>query len=165
LLFRVSFKTKEGSLQEIRSWLTRRLTCNLWPGIVQSMERHVALTQPAAVHASAEIVGMGHQASVSEIRDAGGFDTPFQPAADSADSLPFGGTPILITAFHCTVDIDPPLRINFVSNSTKGFEVAFTPAMLHGFCQVLQHGVKTAGWDIELRLPGTDRNTGPRILN
>ncbi|HYD79384.1 MAG TPA: hypothetical protein VEC06_06210 [Paucimonas sp.] len=163
LLFRVSFKDGQGGLQEIRSWLTRRFVRNFWPGVLQTMEKQVALAQPAAAHASAELVGMGHEASVSEIREAGGFDAPFEAAADS---FPLGDAPLLITAAHLAIDADRPLRIDFVSPGRGSFEVAFTATMLHGFCTLLQEAVKKADWDIELVLPGMAAGgAGPRVLN
>lgn len=163
VLFRVSFKEQDGTLQEIRSWLTRRLTRNLWPGLVKAMEMQVVLTQPAAAHARAEIVGMGMDMSVSQIRDAGGFNKPFQEAASS--SRPLGDEPLLISEARFTVDGWQPLRISFASKDKGNFEVAFTPQMLHGFCDVLRQAVTAAEWDIALRLPGTDMDPASRVLN
>lgn len=163
LLLRVSFKAGDGSLQEIRAWLTRRLVRNFWPGTIKAMETQVRLSQPHAAHASAEIVGMGYQASVSQLKENGGFAAPFEA---SAQEYPLGEAPILVTAAHFHIDADQPLRIDFAQSESQGFEVAFTPAILHGFCTLLQDAVKQAEWDIELRLPGTaDIASVPRVLN
>lgn len=163
LLFRVSFKDEEGGLQEIRAWLTRRFTRNFWPGMVDAMKTRVVLSRPAAAHASEEIVGMGYDASVSEIREAGGFDAPFETAAEH---FPFGEAPLLITTAHFAIDADKPLRVNFVSPDGAGFELAFTETMQHGFCTLLQDVVKRAEWDVDMALPGGAAGTsGPRLLN
>lgn len=163
LMFRVSFKDGKESLQEIRAWLTRRFVRELWPGVLDAMRTQVALAQPAAAHASAEIVGMGHDASVLEIRKAGGFDTPFEA---EAESFPFGEAAILITTAAFEVEADQPVRVSFISMEGGSFEVAFTETMLHGFCTLLQDAIKQSDWDMELVLPGTaDDPPGPRLLN
>lgn len=163
VLFRVSFRMEDGTLQEIRSWLTRRLTRNLWPGLMKAMEMQLVMAQPAAAHASTEIVSMSMDASVAEIRDAGGFNQPFQAAAPA--SLPLGEEPLLLTEARFTVDARRPLRINFVSQDKGSFEMTFTPQMLHGFCNLLHQAVATAEWELELRLPGAEIDTASRVLN
>lgn len=163
ILLRVSFKADDGRLQEIRAWLTRRLVRNLWPGIIQALQTQVTLNAPLAAHASAEIVGMEHQASVAEIRAGGNFDAPFDA---EIQGYPIGEAPILVSAAHFTMNVNQPLLINFSPAEGVGFEVALTPIVLHGFCTLLQETVKLAEWDIELRLPGMSE-TAPmsRTLN
>jgi hypothetical protein len=163
VLLRVSFKNDKEDLLEIRAWLTRRFIRRLWSGMLDAMKTQVALARPAAAHASAEIVGMGHGASVSEIREAGGFDALFEGAAEE---FPLGEAAILITTAHFSVDADQPVRINFISMEGGSFEVVFTEIMLHGFCSLLQDAIKRAEWDMELILPGSAADPpGPRLLN
>ncbi|HJW56047.1 MAG TPA: hypothetical protein VJ577_12300 [Burkholderiaceae bacterium] len=163
LLLRASFKADGGALQEIRAWLTRRLVKSLWPGIVKAMETQVMLNQPQAAHARAEIVSMGHQASVSRIREAGGFNAPF---AAVAKSYPLGETPVLVTAAHFDVVASQPLRIHFTPKQGTGFEIALRSPLLHGFCSLLQEAVRLAKWDIALLLPGiVDTESASRVLN
>jgi hypothetical protein len=163
LLFRVSFKDEQDDLQEIRSWLTRRFVREFWPGVLAAMKTRVALDQPAAAHASEAIVGMGHDVSVSEIREAGGFDAPFET---EATSFPFGEAAILIASVSFEVAADQPLRVSFIALEGGSFEVAFTETMLHGFCTLLQDAIKQSEWDLELVLPGTAADPpGPRLLN
>lgn len=95
ILLRVSFKADDGTLQEIRAWLTRRLARNLWLGIIRALQTQVTLNAPLAAHASAEIVGMEHQASVAEIQGS-----------------PIGEAPILVSAAHFRMNVNQPLRIN-----------------------------------------------------
>jgi hypothetical protein len=164
LLLRVSFAENDGSLQEIRSWITRALVKTLWPGIIRALETQVALDQPQAAHARVEIVNMQHQATVTEIRSRGDFDVPFAP---EEYSYPFGEQPILLVRAHISVQAKQTPRINFVSAHNGSFEVAFTSSMLHGFCTLLQDAVKKAEWDIELRLPGipAEQELAQRVLN
>lgn len=163
LLLRASFKTEDDSLQEVRAWLTRRLVSNLWPGIVKALETQVSLNQPQAAHAKAEIAGMAYQDSIEKINARGDFGKKFK--AD-AQVYPIGETPILVSAAHFAIAANKPVRINFTSAQGKGFEVAFTATILHGFCTLLQNAVKNAAWGLDLQLPGaTLADAKPKVLN
>jgi len=163
VLLRVSFKHEDGSLQEIRSWITRHMVKSLWPSIIHALETQVALDNPSAAHASSEIVSMEHRSKVSEIRSRGEFDAPFSP---DVDSYPLGEQPILLVQAHINIASNRGPRIKFVS-ANSSFEVGFTPDMLHGFCSVLQEAVKTTGWDIALQMPDAFEADweGQRVLN
>jgi hypothetical protein len=162
ILFRASFRNRGASLHEVRAWLTRRLLRNLWPGIIKALETQVALNQPQAAHAKAEIVGMEHQATVKDIADRGDFKTPYNAGAQS---FPIGEAPILVTTVHFNISANKPVRINFVPSQGQGFEVGFTPQTLHGFCNLLREAVKAAQWDVELLLPGSSIDDRPAMLN
>lgn len=162
ILLRLSFHGEQGALQEIRAWLTRRLVNNLWPGMIRALETQVKLDQPQAAHASAEIVSLEHQASVSAIKAHGAFDTPFDQAEQA---YPPGEAPLLVTLAQFTMTPKQPLRINFCPAQGDGFEVTFTASMLHGFCTLLQEAVKTAEWGIDLQLAAADDESEPRVLN
>ncbi len=150
ILLRVSFRAEDGSLEEIRSWLTRRMIRNLWPGIVKSLDSQVKLNQPQAAHASTEILSMAYQASVTEIKASGNFDIPFEAAADY---YPFGEKPILVTSSQFHLHANEPVRISFIDNRQESFEVAFTQTAMHGFCKLLQEAVSNAEWELSLRMP------------
>jgi hypothetical protein len=163
LLFRASFTEGTQPLSEVRAWLTRRLVRKLWGGIVQGMETQVSLEKPQAVHAKAEMVEMAYEASVSSNKQAGNFSKPFQ---DGHQDAAFGDEPILVSTVHIGINANRPLTINFCPGKGVGFEIAFTPQVLHGFCALLQQVVKTAEWDLELKLPASAPATdAPRVLN
>lgn len=150
LLLRVSFLDGEGGLEEVRGWLTRRLTRSLWLGIVRAMDSQVKLNQPQAAHASAEIISMEHYASVNDIRNSGNFDIPFE---SSAHSYPLGDIPFLITRTRIGIAANRGIRIDFGRHEGEGFEVVFSARALHGFSRLLQEAAKTAEWDLSLRMP------------
>lgn len=164
LLFRASFKAEEGTLQELRAWITRRLLKALWPAILQSLETQVRLDKPQAAHASADIVGMEHHASVEHIRDTGNFNAQYETGISH---FPLGEAPLLITSVNFAQNPDQPVRINLAPASGDGFELAFTMVVLHGFCSLLRDAAKTAEWDIALEMPGAigSQASGSRLLN
>lgn len=152
VLCRASFKAQDAGLAEVRAWLTRRMVRGLWGGMLDAMEKQVALDKPAAAHASGDIVGMEHHATVEAIRDSGSFETAFE---EDIAELPLGAAPILVTTINFSLNPGQPIRMNMTPGSGSGFEIAFAPAMLHGFCSLLRDAVKKAEWDLELNLPGS----------
>jgi hypothetical protein len=164
LLFRVSYLDATGELHEIRAWITRQLLKTLWAGLVTAMEAQVALDQPQAAHAKAEIAGMQHEASLMDLQARGGFDQAFK--AD-INKFPFGEHPILLTQAHIKVDSGQGPRIQFVSTAQRHFELGFTPVTFHALCKVLRDAVVNVDWGIELRLPKTNApsETEKRLLN
>ncbi len=160
----VQYESRAAEAHTLPVQVTRRLLRNLWPGIVKALETQVTLNQPEASHAKAEIVGMEHQASVQNIAARGDFKTPY---SESAQAFPIGEAPILVTTVNFSITANKPVRINFAPAQGRGFEVAFTPQVLHGFCNLLREAVKAAQWEIELPLPGANPapDAPPRVLN
>lgn len=161
LLCRTSFQSEEGDLQEIRAWITRRLLANLWIGLIGVLETQVGLDKPDASHASAEIVGMEHEAVIEEMKDNGGFSQPYQ---DGIESFPLGEEPVLTKAIQFTLNPHQPVRMNFITAQEKGFELLLPPALLHSFCLMLQEGERLAGWGLDLKLPAPTEAPA-RLLN
>jgi hypothetical protein len=164
LLFRVSYRDAVGDLHEIRTWITRHLLKSLWTGIVTAMEMQVALDQPNAAHAKAEIVEMQHEASLMDLQARGGFDQAFK--AD-INKFPFGERPILLTQAHIKIDPGQGPRIQFVTATQGHFELGFTPVTLHALCKVLRDAVANVDWGLELKLPKANApsEVESRLLN
>ncbi|HYD95443.1 MAG TPA: hypothetical protein VEC01_08965 [Noviherbaspirillum sp.] len=161
VLWRTSFRADDGSLQEIRAWLTRRMTGQLWGGLVEVMERQVALDKPHAAHARSDIVGMEHHASVDAMRESGSFGSAFQ---EDVAGFPLGAAPFLVTTVNFGQEAGKPIRMNLVPTEGHGFEVALPAQVLHGFCSLLRDAVAKADWDLELELPGASA-PGGGVLN
>jgi hypothetical protein len=163
ILCQASFKADDGALQEIRIWLTRRLVRHLWTGIVDALETQVTLDKPQAAHASAEIVGMEHQACVSAMRDSGNFNNAYETGVQA---YPFGEAPLLVANASFTTAPNQPIRINFSSADNQGFEIGFAQPVLHGFCTLLKDAVRNAEWELNLVLPGmATLAVAPPVLN
>jgi hypothetical protein len=163
ILCRASFKVEDGNLQEIRAWLTRRMVRGLWPTMVEAMEKQVALDNPEAAHASAHVVEMEHHASVEAIRDSGSFSNAYQ---DDIRGFPLGEVPLLVTHANFNLGAGQPVRMNLSPSDGNGFEIAFAQQVLHGFSSLLRDAVKTAEWELDLSLPGTEFAVpATRVLN
>lgn len=163
LLLRATFRTEQKALHEVRAWITRRILIRLWPGILRALETKVTLEQPQAQHAKREIVGMAHEASINDNVRRGGFAAKFE---DTAQEYPLGAEPLLVTTANFHLKANQPVRIEFIDTAGKRFEIAFSDRVLHGFCKLLQDGVKTAQWEVELAMPGmSGAQAAPVVLN
>jgi len=151
ILCRASFRAEDGSLQEVRSWLTRRMVKALWPAMLEAMEQQVGLDNPQAAHASGHVVEMEHYASVAAIRDSGSFNAAYE---DDIRGFPIGETPILVTNANFNLAAGQPIRMNLAPADGSGVEFALPQQVLHGFSSLLQEAVKSAEWDLDLALPG-----------
>jgi hypothetical protein len=151
ILYRASFKGDDGALQEIRAWLTRRMVRALWSGIIDSLKTQIKLDKPMAAHASAEIVSMEYHTNIAVMKESGSFGSSYESIVQT---YPLGEAPLLVTTANFTANPNQPLCINFVSDSGKGFEIAFSSRILHGFCKLLMEAVDKAEWNLNLILPG-----------
>jgi hypothetical protein len=162
LLLLTSFRGDDGSLQEIRTWLTRRMVKVLWPAIVQSMEAQVTLDKPQAAHAKGDIVSMEHEESVATMKDKGSFGSPYDTGVEK---YPLGEAPLLVTDASFSIAPNAPIRIHLKRADGFGFEIALAQPVLHGFCTLLLETVKLAEWGLDLKLPGGATQATPRTLN
>lgn len=156
LLCRASFKRDDGGLQEIRTWLTRRMVSNLWPAMIQVLETQVSLEKPDVAHVKSEIVGMEHETSLHRMREAGSFDTPYEA---HVDEFPLGEHPLLIHHVDFRMDPGQPIRVTLRPAEGQGFELAMAPAMFHAFCELILEAAGRAEWGLNLKRPGS---TAPR---
>ena len=164
IVMRASFMYGDDELHELRAWLTRRIVKLLWPTLQKAMQTQVTLDQPSAAHAKAEMVNMAHHASVMELAAQGKFGKPYDM---EATHYPLGETPFLVHNAQFNIARNAPMRIIFAPETGAGFEIAFTPQILHGFFSLLPTAVAQAEWDMELFLPSDDERDDdtPRVLN
>ncbi|MCU6433128.1 hypothetical protein LPB67_04980 [Undibacterium sp. Jales W-56] len=160
LLAKFSFNdaAADQARQEIRCFLTRRITMRLWPAMLESMSKQVAINQPASAMFSKDIVQMEHQSSVVLLEQNGGFSTPYQ---EQVQTWPLGETPLLLETIQIHVQQDQPIQFEFVPLTDTGFSINLTPVVLHAFCKLLQTAVTEADWGFELEMPVTDQNALP----
>jgi hypothetical protein len=163
ILVRTIFNRADGDPLEFRAWFTRRFVKDLWPGLMATLQAQVALNNMQVAQASAEIVNMENQAALNVIKGQGNFDKPFDA---SVHQYPLGELPILLTNVEFSLNPNQPVRIHFSDAQKNGLALDLTQDLLHAFCALLQQAVQTAGWEMDLQLPGTRSQAGaPRVLN
>jgi hypothetical protein len=168
ILFRANGQGDEGST-ELRSWLTRRLVQQLWPGLIQALASAALRGRPGAQPAARDmLIGMQRE----EYLQNGNFSTPFRsPPPDSGTSaFPLGQEPILVNDCELAIRPKGQWRLSLRPAQGQGMEINMTPTLLHAFCKLLKHACDTAEWGIRLHLPGDppappEETASPRLLN
>lgn len=163
LLVKFSFAEPDMSeaRQEIKIWFTRRLALMFWPAILEALSKQVSLNMPGAAHASADILQMEHEASLSKIKQAGGFSTHYN---SEALSWPMGEKPLLPDNIQFHFSTNQPMKIEFALSNGKAFEVGMSQSVVHSFCKLFQDAVEKADWGFVLEMPGTKTESIPAHL-
>jgi len=132
--------------QELRFWLTRRMTLRLMPAIQQSALRLEA-AQPGV--AATDVPA---QQLLSELkRDAflkkADFATPFD---NHATQWPLGTEPLLITDVHLTIEPNGGLKISFEDKSdpaqARACQLHLQVSLVHGMVHLIQQACEKAEW-------------------
>ncbi|MFZ6772164.1 hypothetical protein ACO0LB_05535 [Undibacterium sp. SXout7W] len=163
LLVKFSFAepNNNDAKQEIKVWFTRRLALMFWPAILEALAKQVSLNKPEAAHASADILQMEHEASLSKVKEAGGFNAHYDT---KALSWPMGEAPLLPNNIQFHFSTNQPMTIEFALSNGKGFEVGMAQNVVHSFCKLFQDAVEKADWGFMLEMPGTKQESVPAHL-
>ena len=81
----------------------------------------------------------------------GDFSKPYEEAALVR---PLGQEPILVVHIQTRREDSGQFLLTLLPEKGQGVNVALDEALLHSLCKLLQTVVKSAQWDIDLRLPG-----------
>ena len=137
---------------ELRLWLTRRFVKLLWPLLVKLAEdaspRIRTQSNPEARKA---LLGFEHENAVSKAD----FSKPYD-AGES--SRPLGDTPLLLARIQTGHDRTGQPVVAMHPSSGQGITLTFDPVLLHSLCRLMQAAVKKSDWDMELKLPGLERD-------
>ena len=133
----------------LRVWLTRRLTVNLFPRLVeQATQVELSSRQLSAPDAAARKMLMDFKKQ--EVLSEGDFQTPFNP---TATTFPVGPLPLLATTVTFTPAGSGALRIEFDEKlpehaTTRGFQITLASTLLHGFMHLFEAATKASGWEL-----------------
>lgn len=146
---RVLVRVNTFSGEELRFWLTRRLTLRLFPYISQ-MSKQRLLTSPAATsHDGANACALAEFAK-QEVLQRADFNKPFD--SHGAD-LPLGQTPMLTTAVHIAPATGDSYRLKFEERvadgaGTRSIELTLEPPLLVGLLHVLEKVLEQTDWGV-----------------
>lgn len=146
---RVLVRLNTHSGEELRLWLTRRLTKNLFPHIFKAASALTDTQSQLVSHDGADKLALT-QFRMQESLQQADFNTPFDT---EASVLPMGHEPLLATTVHMTPAEGGTLRIGFEEKITdsaavRSFEITLDPPLLHAFTHLLQLVLKSADWGI-----------------
>jgi hypothetical protein len=141
--------TNEGV--ELRLTLTRRFVKLLWPLLVKlAEEASPRIRTQANPEARKALLGLEHEHAVSKAD----FSKPYD-AGESA--RPLGDAPLLLARIQTGHDRNGQPVVALHPSQGQGITLTFDSVLLHSLCRLLQSAVKKSDWDMELKLPGTER--------
>jgi len=141
LLLRVS--TQDQS--EFRFWLTRRYVKLLWAALVGALNSHQQIARQSDELSRQAVKSFQHEQAVSQAD----FGSSFR---EGATDLPLGQAPVLLARIKSTRTPDGTPVLSLLPAEGQGVEVALQQDLIHSICKLLSDTVKTAEWDLELRV-------------
>jgi hypothetical protein len=156
---RILVRINTTAQEELRLWLTRRLTLGLMPMMQKQVAEWVAnqetlkspLTTTAAT-ADAQTKAMFTDFKREESLQKSDFQTAYR----APHALPLGAEPLLVTEISVTPLPSGQLQIAFHEKlrldngqphpNPRGFRVAFEQKLMHGFVHLLQKAVENSRW-------------------
>ena len=135
---------------ELRMWLTRRFVKLLWPLLVKlAEEASPRIRTQANPEARKALLGIEHQQAVQKAD----FSKAYEP---KPRSMPLGEEPLLLGRIQTGHDRKGQPVVALHPAEGQGVTLTLDSVLLHSVCRLLQAAVKKSGWDMELKLPGSD---------
>jgi hypothetical protein len=135
---------------ELRLWLTRRFVKLLWPLLVKlAEEANPRIHTQASPEARKALLGLEHQQAVQKADFSKAYE-------GKARSMPLGEEPLLLGRIQTGRDRRGQPVVAMHPAEGQGVTLTLDAVLLHSVCRLLQAAVKKSGWDMELRLPGTE---------
>ncbi len=153
---RILLRINSSDGEELRLWLTRRLTLGLWPVLTkivadQTVQQEAAKSPGLSpvIAADEETRKMVAEFKKEEDLQKADFKTPYreQPAA-----LPLGAEPLLVTEINVTPLPTGQLQLSFAEKlqgvqNPRGFQMALESQMTHGLVHLLERALVTSQWN------------------
>jgi hypothetical protein len=135
---------------ELRMWLTRRFVKLLWPLLVKlAEEASPRIRTQANPEARQALLGIEHQQAVQK--------ADFSKAYEAKPrNMPLGEEPLLLGRIQTGHDRKGQPVLAMHPAEGQGVTLTLDAVLLHSVCRLLQAAVKKSGWDMELKLPGSD---------
>ena len=135
---------------ELRMWLTRRFVKLLWPLLVKlAEEASPRIRTQANPEARKALLGIEHQQAVQKADFSKAYD-------GKSRNMPLGEEPLLLGRIQTGHDRKGQPVLAMHPAEGQGVTLTLDAVLLHSVCRLLQAAVKKSGWDMELKLPGTD---------
>ena len=135
---------------EVRMWLTRRFVKLLWPLLVKlAEEASPRIRTQANPEARKALLGIEHQQAVQKADFSKAYE-------GKSRSMPLGEEPLLLGRIQTGHDRKGQPVLALHPAEGQGVTLTLDAVLLHSVCRLLQAAVKKSGWDMELKLPGTE---------
>jgi hypothetical protein len=148
---------------EVRVWLTRRLSQHLWPLINQVVVDHFAVPPNALSDGGVDLSAIGPQtralladARREEAVQNADFNTPYR---DTATRHPLGDDPLLVTEVSLTPQSGGVMHMRFrellqTPASTRSFQLDLPADTVFAVIQLLGTALDQAQWNLDANATG-----------
>ncbi|MFM9879236.1 MAG: hypothetical protein ACKVOO_02335 [Burkholderiaceae bacterium] len=148
----VRVNTVQG--EEFRFWMTRRLTLQLWPVLVEIGHRRL-LAADVSLHPGAgqdpmlsdQALSMLAEFKKEKMLNETDFKTPFKPPT----LWPMGVEPLLLTLVEVKAMPNLDCRLSLReelpgTKKTRGFQLRLVPELMQGFMHLYEAALVASGW-------------------
>jgi len=156
LLLRISTSGNE----EFRFWITRRYLKVLWRVITKILIENPQIRTQSSEEAQRSVLSFQHEKAVQEADFSTAFD-------ESGQTLPLGGTPVLLSRIQSKRGSDGGTVICLHPEKGQGVEIAVNDSILHALSRLVIQAVAQTDWDLQLhrQAPSARSNPQQRTLN
>jgi hypothetical protein len=176
---RILLRVNSTSGEEMRLWLTRRLTLGLWPVLGKIQTEQLLKTESAGSaleKADDDLRRMLADFRKEEFLQKADFDTPYE----DKENLPLGADPLLVTDVDATPLPSGRLRLAFTERASvsggakpRGFQMELDPRLMQGLMHLLEQSLARSQWrELTPGKPAAGEEAGaepaaerPRYLN
>lgn len=144
---RLVLKANTTDKQEMRLWLTRRFTKQLWDSLQQILQQSPELVkQQADPETRKAMLAFEQEKSVKREQ----FEKDYE---DEAEGFPLGEAPVLLTGFGYTPPKDrEPARIALRTEAGHEIGLPVNEHILLSLAKLLQQVMPSTGWDLRLEI-------------
>ncbi|MES2978999.1 MAG: hypothetical protein V4731_11295 [Pseudomonadota bacterium] len=134
--------------EELRFWLTRRLTLPLLPALKKVATEQIEHQQGGETAGPLEVQREKLMESFRKESEAygGDFNTPYE---DKGVNHPLGAEPLLVTEIKLTLMPSGQLKLKLIEklqDRTRDVQVMMAAQLTQGLLHLLNHGLGTSGW-------------------
>jgi hypothetical protein len=142
---RILVRINTTDSEELRLWLTRRLSLGFRPALQKLITDHVlpheASTAPVSDESTRKMMADFTKDAALQKAD---FKTPF---ADKPAALPLGAEPLLVTELNLSPVAQGQLRLGFGAPAPRAFQMTLVPELVHGFLHLLDKAMEASKWN------------------
>lgn len=158
---RALLRIRTQEAQEMRFWLTRRLTRGLWKLLMHLLASDSEVVRHSDERAKSAVLSFKHEEAIAR----SDFTTQYQGDQASAAT---GDAPLLLVKAEGRLQKDGRRLLRLHPQGGQVVQLVLDDKLTHSLCKIISDMVRGTDWDLQLEVgdpsdAGTDE--APRVLN
>lgn len=150
---RICLRVRTGDPAEVRCWLTRRFTRQLWQALQHAVADDPELEAATTAEERATRLARKHTRANARSPGRSGHETAADRGGSGAE-LPLGEDPILLTRVRVRrTERGHKLSLLPADDHAQGLHIDMDETLLHRVTALLARAVTRTDWDLELEPP------------